>query len=228
MVKHQRDELTYQGLLTALRADIRRGHFPPGARLKVIDLTKRYNTSAMPVRQALVELQSQGLISIPANRGASVRVLDEALLNNLCDLRRAVLALLIRRFVERATAADIDQLERFEDAMDRADSYDAHGIANDLFFEHIDDVAGNPEASDALNRTWPLLAPVARHFGPRDLGDISAGHRALIAAMRAGDADSAVALALAAVEATREHFLRRIETEKAAEVAANTSPTPLR
>ncbi len=65
MVKHQRGELTYQGLLTALRADIRRGHFAPGARLKVAELTKRYQTSAMPVRQALVELQSQGLSRSP-------------------------------------------------------------------------------------------------------------------------------------------------------------------
>jgi DNA-binding GntR family transcriptional regulator len=221
MVKHQRDELTYQGLLTALRADIRRGHFPPGARLKVAELTKRYEAGAMPVRQALIELQSQGLVSIPANRGASVRILDEALLNNLCDLRKAVLGLLIRRFVERATPADIDQLERFEDAMDAAETLEAHGIANDLFFDHIDDVAGNPEASDALNRTWPLIAPAARHYGPRDRGAIARGHRALIAAARAGDADEAVRLAQAAVEATREHFVARIRAEKAAEAAGH-------
>lgn len=219
MVKHQRAELTYQGLLGSLRADIRRGHFPPGARLKVAELTKRYQTSAMPVRQALVELQSQGLVSIPANRGASVRILDEALLDNLCDLRKAVLSLLIRRFVERATPADIDQLERFEDAMDRARSIDEHMIANDLFFDQIDDVAGNPEASDALNRTWPLLAPAARHFGPRDRGAISRGHRALIRAARAGDADEAVRLALEAVEATRAYFTERIRAEQAAEAA---------
>jgi DNA-binding GntR family transcriptional regulator len=219
MVKHQRDELTYQGLLTALRADIRNGHFSPGARLKVAELTKRYHTGAMPVRQALIELQSQGLVSIPANRGASVRILDEALLNNLCDLRKAVLGLLIRRFVERATSADIDQLERFEDAMDDAATIEAHSIANDLFFEQIDDVAGNPEASDALNRTWPLIGPVARHFGPRDRGAIAKGHRALIAAIRRRDADTAVALALEAVEATRAYFTERIRTEKAAEAA---------
>ncbi|HVW92921.1 MAG TPA: GntR family transcriptional regulator [Devosia sp.] len=221
MAKHQRDELTYQGLLTALRADIRRGHFAPGARLKVAELTKRYETSAMPVRQALVELQSQGLVSIPANRGASVRIVDEELLNNLCDLRQAVLGLLIRRFVERASPQDIDQLERYEDAMDRAESDDEHGIANDLFFDHIDDVAGNPEASDALNRTWPLLMPMARHFGPRDRRAISRGHRALIAAMRAGDADEAVRLALEAVEATRAWFLGRMRAEKAIEAAGD-------
>ena len=219
MVKHQRDELTYQGLLMVLRADIRSGHFPPGARLKVAELTKRYNTSAMPVRQALVELQSQGIISIPANRGASVRIVDEELLNNLCDLRKVLLSLLVRRFVERATSADIDQLERFEDAMDRAETIEQHRIANDLFFEQIDDVAGNPEASDALNRTWPLITPAARHFGPRDLGAISRGHRALIAAARAGDADEAVRLALEAVDATREWFVGQIKAEKAAEAA---------
>ena len=217
MAKHQRDELTFQGLLSALRADIRSGHFPPGARLKVAELTKRYHTTTMPVRQALIELQSQGLVSIPANRGASVRILDEELLNNLCDLRNVVLGLLIRRFVERASEADIDRLEHYEDAMDRATTLEEHSISNDLFFEHIDDVAGNPEASDALNRTWPLIGPIARHFGPRDLHDIGRGHRALIAAMRQRNVDAAVAAALDAVEATRAHFTSRIRAEKAAE-----------
>ncbi len=96
-----------------------------------------------------------------------MRVLDEALLDNLCDLRKAVLSLLIQRFVERATPEDIDRLERFEDAMDAAeDEGSSAAIANDLFFEQIDDVAGNPEASDALNRTWPLIQPAARQFRP--------------------------------------------------------------
>ena len=219
MVKHFRGELTYQGLLIAMRADIRRGHFPAGARLKVAELTKRYSTSAMPVRQALVELQSQGLVSIPANRGASVRIVDEELANNLCDLRKAVLGLVIRRFVERAASGDVDRVERFEDAMDVAETIDSHMIANDQFFDEIFAVAGNPEAADALNRTWLLINPAARHFGPRDRGAIGRGHRALIAAARRHDANEAVALALAAVEATRDYFVGRIRADRAAEAA---------
>jgi DNA-binding GntR family transcriptional regulator len=219
MVKHLRDELTYQGLLTALRSDIRRGHFQPGARLKVAELAKRYHAGAMPIRQALIELQSRGMVSVPANRGASVRIVDEELLNNLCDLRKAVLGLLVRRFVERALNRDIDRLERIEDAMDAAETVDQFSVANDLFFEQIDDVAGNPEASDALNRTWPLLNPVARHFGQRDRGEIGRGHRALIAAIRNRDSESAVKAALAAVDATRDHFVGKIREAKAAETA---------
>jgi len=221
MVKHLRGELTYQGLLAAMRTDIRRGHFPPGARLKVAELARRYKTGAMPVRQALIELQSQGMVSVPANRGASVRIVDEELLNNLCDLRKALLALLIRRFVERATEAQIDRLARIEEAMVRAETLEPWLVANDLFFEHIDNVAGNPEASDALNRTWPLLNPAARHFGTRDRADIARGHRALIEAARARDADLAIHHAHAAVDATLYHFVAKIEQEKAAEAASS-------
>jgi DNA-binding GntR family transcriptional regulator len=215
MVKHFREELTYQALKMALREDIRNGHFPSGARLKVSELAKRYRTSAMPVRQALVELQSQGLVSIPANRGASVRIVDEQLANNLCDLRKAILGLVVRRFVERAGARDVDRLDRLEDGLDAALSIDEHMIANDLFFAHILEVAGNPEAADALNRTWPLLYPAARRFGPRDRGAISRNHRAIIAAARRRDADAAVALALQAVDATRDYLIGKIRSEKA-------------
>lgn len=215
MAKHSREQVTYQDLLAALRRDIRRGHFPPGARLKVAELARRYRTSAMPVRQALVELQSQGLVSIPANRGASVRILDERLADNLCDLRKAILALVVRRFVERATPSDVDRLEVLEDALDAAPDDDERELRNDRFFDHMMEVAGNPEAADALDRTWPLLFPAFRRFGPRDSREIGRNHRRLIAAARRGDADDAVATALAAVDANRAHIIGKIRAGKA-------------
>ncbi len=215
MAKHSREQATYQDLLAALRRDIRRGHFPPGARLKVAELARRYRTSAMPVRQALVELQSQGLVSIPANRGASVRILDERLADNLCDLRKAILGLVVRRFVERATPSDVDRLEALEDALDAAPDDDERELRNDRFFDHMMQVAGNPEAADALDRTWPMLFPAFRRFGPRDSREIGRNHRRLIAAARRGDADEAVATALAAVDANRAHIIGKIRAGKA-------------
>ena len=92
-------------------------------------------------------------------------------------------------------------------------------IANDLYFTHVMTIAGNPEAADALNRTWPLLCPATRHFGPRDRGAISRNHRAIIAAARRRDADTAVKLALQAVDAVREHLVGKIRAEKADEEA---------
>jgi DNA-binding GntR family transcriptional regulator len=215
MAKHSREQATYHELLAALRRDIRHGHFPPGARLKVAELARRYRTSAMPVRQALVELQSQGLVSIPANRGASVRVLDERLADNLCDLRKAILGLVVRRFVERATAADVDRLEELEDALDAAPNADERELRHDRFFHHLMEVAGNPEAAEALDRTWPLLFPAFRRFGPRDTREIGRNHRRLIAAARRADADEAVAIALAAVDANRAHIIGKIRAGKA-------------
>src|ERR1700722_11320262 len=173
----------------------------------------------MPIRQTLVELQSQGLVAIPPNRDASVRIVDEALANNLCDLRKAILSLVVRLFVERATAAQIHSLEKLENDIDVAASIEQYMIANDLFFTHVMTIAGNPEAADALNRTWPLLCPATRHFGPRDRGAISRNHRAIIAAARRKDANTAVKLALQAVDAVREHLVGKIRTEKADEEA---------
>lgn len=174
----------------------------------------------MAIRQALVELQSQGLVAIPPNRGASVRIVDEALANNLCDLRKAILGLVVRLFVERATSTQIHTLEKLENDIDLAETIEQHMIANDLFFTHVMTIAGNPKAADALNRSWPLLCPATRHFGPRDRGAISRSHRAIIAAARRRDANTAVKLALQAVDAVREHLVGKIRAEKADEEAA--------
>lgn len=220
MAKHRREELTYQALMTTLRADIRDGRFPPGARLKVEELARRYKTSAMPVRQALLELQSHGLVVIPANRGASVRVVDEQLATNLYDLRKALLGLLVRRCAERASEADIDELESWEGKLDAATTPEDRRTANEAYFDKICEVSGNPEASEALQRFWPLIYGVISHYGSRPRDDISRNHREMLAAFRARDADRAVALAIEAVDASREDLIAKMRKEKAAEAAA--------
>ncbi|MGL4444718.1 MAG: hypothetical protein ACRCU1_13910, partial [Alsobacter sp.] len=66
-----------------------------------------------------------------------------------------------------------------------------------------------------LDRTWPMLFPAFRRFGPRDSREIGRNHRRLIAAARRGDADEAVATALAAVDANRAHIIGKIRAGKA-------------
>ena len=60
-------------LLDKLRMAIYRGEFPPGQRLVEADLAEQYKTSRGAVREALVLLQNEELVSRKRNRGAWVR-----------------------------------------------------------------------------------------------------------------------------------------------------------
>jgi len=64
-----------------LRSDIIAGVFVPGERLPEIALSEKYSVGRAAIRSALVELRSEGLVAIAANRGAMVRRigLDEAI-----------------------------------------------------------------------------------------------------------------------------------------------------
>ena len=111
MVAHRAIGMTnYDMLRDAIREDIVAGLFPPGSRLKVSDLTERYNISAIPIRDALQQLCGEGFVAIEPNRGASVREIDAKFLNQIYEIRRAVESYFVQRLAERVTRADITGL----------------------------------------------------------------------------------------------------------------------
>lgn len=85
-----------------LRSDILDGTFSPGERLPEIALAERYSVGRGSIRSALIELRSEGLVEIEANRGAMVRRigLDEAI--EIAEARKALEGLIAGR------AASID------------------------------------------------------------------------------------------------------------------------
>ena len=56
-------------------AEILEGIRAPGEDLNSVDLSRRYDTSRTPVREALMLLEKEGLIEVPPRRRPSVMVL---------------------------------------------------------------------------------------------------------------------------------------------------------
>ncbi len=66
-----------QGLMyTALRERIVFGELSPGERLVEADLAARFQISKTPVREALLTLEAEGLVTMRAHRGATVSELS--------------------------------------------------------------------------------------------------------------------------------------------------------
>src|SRR3954447_24564090 len=61
-----------------LQDAILEGILKPGERLRAEALAQRYGTSRTPVREALLQLEAQGLVEVETNRGAVVRPFDRA------------------------------------------------------------------------------------------------------------------------------------------------------
>lgn len=74
----------------ALRRAIVRGDFAPGARLRLDELSGRFDVSSSPLREALNRLSEQGLVRVLENRGFRVAPLTAEGVSDLARVRRLV------------------------------------------------------------------------------------------------------------------------------------------
>jgi DNA-binding GntR family transcriptional regulator len=169
----------------------------------------------MPVREALRQIQGEGLVVLTPNRGARVRVVDVEYVRNVFDLRIAIEAMLARRAAERIDSRQIAQLEaiqsRYEATAPLRD-YGALLAINREFHILIAEAACNPEAAAVLDRHRRVIAALWNLYGygdDRPAGIIS-DHRHIIAALASRDADVAASLAMAHAAKAKQALTARM------------------
>ncbi len=200
-----------------IRDDIVAGVFTFGSRLTLDQLSSRYVTGHMPIREALRQLQGEGLVVQTPNRGARVRAVDVDFVRNIFDLRIAIEAMLARRAAERIEPAAIAALEaaqrQFETCI-AAQDFAGALVANRTFHRIVNEAANNPEAAGILDRHWRLIAALWNLYGyggeERAAGVIS-DHHQLIRAFGSRDADVAACLAMAHAAKAKQELIARMQ-----------------
>ena len=198
-----------------IRDDIVSGAVPLGSRLTLEWLSTRYRSGQMPVREALRQLQGEGLVVQTPNRGARVRGVDVDFVRNIFDIRIAIEAMLTRRAAERIKPKQIAALENVQvefEACIAARDFMGALVANRTFHRIINGAADNPEASALLDRHWRLIAALWNVYGygeERASGVIS-DHHQLIRAFATHDADVAACLAMAHAAKAKQDLLARM------------------
>jgi DNA-binding GntR family transcriptional regulator len=93
-----------------LRRRILAGVFPAGAQLRQDALAAEFGMSRIPIREALVQLEAEGLVRILPHRGAVVTELSPEEIAELFELRAQIEPALLRRSAPRLTASDYLEL----------------------------------------------------------------------------------------------------------------------
>ena len=200
----------------ALRLDIIAGRFPPGMRLKIVALADRYGTSAMPVREALRQLDGERLIELNAHRGAVVRPVTIGFVQDIYEVRAALEGILAESCARVATPADIHALQQalglWEAAANGSEVTDLLK-ANAQLHGRINAIGRNEEARALADRGTPLFATLRQQigYGPKRLGEITDQHRTIIAAIAAKDAGPARRAAEDHVFSASDDFVRQLE-----------------
>ena len=103
-----------------LRDAIFHGSFKPGEALREEQLAAMLDVSRGPVREALVQLEREGLVLVRRHRGATVARLSRSDLEDVYTLRLALERLAIQRAARYATDQDFAAMEAVLTAFDVA------------------------------------------------------------------------------------------------------------
>ena len=104
---------TVSGAVTeAIRRRILEGSYATGMKLQQDRLAAELGVSRIPVREALVQLDAEGLVTIEPQRGATVSALSTERMTETLELRAILEPYLLRRSAPRLTAAELEGLAR--------------------------------------------------------------------------------------------------------------------
>jgi len=98
-------------IATALRQAFADGKLRPGTRLLEVQISREMGTSRAPLREALIQLEREGLVVRRPNRGAFVAELTEELVREVASMRSVLEGFAASLAVKRLTREDFDQLE---------------------------------------------------------------------------------------------------------------------
>jgi DNA-binding GntR family transcriptional regulator len=180
-----------------LQDAILEGVLKPGERLRAEALAQRYGTSRTPVREALLQLEAQGLVEVEPNRGAVVRAFDRADLLDLYEVRALLEPAAAARAARNIAPEDIERLQANCDAAQRAgDDADAHIALNEEFHRIIGAAAGSPRLAVAMRAVAGIPRAFRQVFwhSPEQRAESLLCHRRLVTAFRTRDAALAEAV----------------------------------
>ena len=116
-----------------VRKRILSGEFPPGYSLMTNVLSQEIGVSRTPVRDALRQLEADGLVSIKARLGASVKAMDMKEFREMCGLRLALESHAAGLAAKHRTEADLqeirfalEEMRRLTDRIVSGDQETAH------------------------------------------------------------------------------------------------------
>lgn len=101
-----------EAALSAIRQAILRGDLKPGQRLMESDIAEQMGMSRAPVREALCQLETEGLLVSEPHRGTFVAELSTTDLWEIYTLRAAIESLAVRIVTEMASAETLAQLQQ--------------------------------------------------------------------------------------------------------------------
>jgi len=189
-----KQEYVYQ----SLRGAIMRGELAPGQRLVIDEIARRLEVSAIPIREALQSLQSEGLVVSAPHVGATVAPISQDEVHEVFSIMEGLETVAVREAAARLTEEQSRSLQAIVADMDAAvggREYERWAEMNGTLHRSIGEVAAMPLLREMTDRALSRWERLRRHYFqgvlvPR-VEQAQREHRELLGALLARDPDQA-------------------------------------
>lgn len=199
--------LLRENIYDALRNEILTCRLMPGEELREQDLAARYDVSRQPIREALLRLQQDRLVTVQPRQGYQVNPISMKDVRDLFQFRLALEPACATAAVETASDHVLAQLDRFRSIGPNENFIDY----NRGFHDALATASGNArmEAAirDVLDQADRLVRLSVSTIKGRDPQKLVAEHGAIIVAVQRRDARTARKLISAHVTAGQKRVL---------------------
>lgn len=185
--------------LEAVRERILRGEYPEGAPLRQDALAEELGVSRIPVREALRQLESEGLVTFSPHVGAIVSTLSLEEIKELFEVRAMFEGDLLRRAFPHLSTEHLDRAEEILDQYERAFQRGEMGVWGALnwqFHSTLYVPANRPLTNNIVQQLHNHSDRYLRMQLALTHGESRANqeHRAILRAVREGDEQHGVSL----------------------------------
>jgi DNA-binding GntR family transcriptional regulator len=207
-------EWVYAGL----REMIATGELASGERLPMAQLAEWFQTSEMPVREALRMLQRDGLVQMESHRGATVAVVDWDRVVEIVSVRMHLEVLAAAEAAAHHTAQTLAPIDELVRRMDRlvvrrrgTEFSDANRRFHTMLYDPIPSPVLKEEIQSLWERMWRVRSQPLFRMDPDRARLAQREHRAMLDAVSRHDPVATEAAARAHRDATLEAWRSTVE-----------------
>lgn len=144
-----------QLVVEVLRERILSGDIKAGEPLRQSAIAEQLNVSRIPVREALVQLEAEGLVNFEPHKGASASELSTSQVTELFELRAMIESDLLAKAIPNLQKSDLDEAEKvlcaLESAFKLKDSVASWSLLNTQFHTCLYKAANRPHTLEVVN-----------------------------------------------------------------------------
>ena len=195
--------------------EIRAGDLHPGDRLTETELAQRFGISRTPVREAIRQLESDGLVIHTPRVGTTIRILSHAEVAELYEMRTVLEATAARFAARAASAMELENLDAIHREMLSETDPIALATLNTQFHSALLDAARNRfllKAMGAINTTFLILGRTTLEESDR-AAEANLEHAKILEALKARDERAAEAAMAAHISAALRARLKQFRAE---------------